>query len=304
MSKMIYCPYTDTEVSEEQSSPEHIIPLSLGGDNRLIIPVDKKFNSTAGSQIDGKLANDFMMLMKRRDYDARGHSGIAPEPIMKKAKDNKTGRPIQVNLGKELKVFDMIDRKEVPAAGLEVQTTFKLDIDLPVRFLAKVALSAGYLVYGDLFRSAVAHHEVRTMMMKGRNELKESDTSSMKIRLFNPFQSKLKDEFQNTEFGLQEAICQLIKGGCIVFCPGPQNLGVFGGVLGTYLGMLNIPADTSNFPRFDDHDLGHAIIVSNGNVLRWSYRRLIARMLPEFERLQAKAKTAVNEPSDGGTKDS
>jgi hypothetical protein len=56
--------------------------------------------------------------------------------------------------------------------------------------------------------------------------------------------------------------------------------------LSTYMGMLNVPADVSDFPIDGDHDLGHAVIVSNDKVLRWSYRRFLGRMLPEIEKLQ------------------
>jgi hypothetical protein len=62
----------------------------------------------------------------------------------------------------------------------------------------------------------------------------------------------------------------------LVFTPGPANLGIFGGVLGAYLGMLNVPADTTDFPRTGDHDLGHALVVTKGKkVYRGSYRTLV-----------------------------
>ena len=33
-NRMVYCPYTDREIPESESSPEHIIPLSLGGGSK------------------------------------------------------------------------------------------------------------------------------------------------------------------------------------------------------------------------------------------------------------------------------
>ena len=37
--RTIYCPYTDQEINEGETSKEHIIPLSLGGVNGFEIPV-------------------------------------------------------------------------------------------------------------------------------------------------------------------------------------------------------------------------------------------------------------------------
>ena len=59
-NRTVYCPYTDRELPESKSSSEHIIPLSLGGVNGFEIPVDATFNSILGSEIDGKLATDFL----------------------------------------------------------------------------------------------------------------------------------------------------------------------------------------------------------------------------------------------------
>ena len=57
---MIYCPYTDKYLSTNEVNREHIIPLSLGGVNGFEIPVSIDFNSKAGSNIDGALANDLI----------------------------------------------------------------------------------------------------------------------------------------------------------------------------------------------------------------------------------------------------
>jgi len=75
---MIYCPYTNKDISESETTSEHIIPLSLGGINGFEIPVCKIFNSNVGSKIDGALANDFLILMKRNELDVRGHSKKSP----------------------------------------------------------------------------------------------------------------------------------------------------------------------------------------------------------------------------------
>lgn len=59
-AQTIYCPYTDQDIAVGDSSPEHIIPLALGGLNSFTLPVSATFNSKVGSEIDGTLANDFV----------------------------------------------------------------------------------------------------------------------------------------------------------------------------------------------------------------------------------------------------
>lgn len=295
--KLIYCPYSDQEIVSSATSSEHVIPLSLGGHDDFILPVDASSNSKLGAEIDGKIANDFLMLMRRRDHDARGHSGKPPEPIMKKAKDAKTGRPIQVNLGKNLKVWDAIDKKEIPGEGMQVAAKLVMDLDSPTQFLAKTFLSAGYFIYGDLFRHKVRHQDAR-LLMKGVSKLTEDEVSSLQTKMFRSIQADLEDPIQQQEYELQKLFCQLIKGSFVVFIPTAQNqLHMFCSILGAYMGMLNVPADVADFPLDGHHDLGHAVIVSDGKVLRWSYRRFIGRLLPEIQKLEKRAaeKAAVEQ---------
>jgi hypothetical protein len=74
-AQTIYCPYTDRDIPIDDSNPEHIIPLSLGGLNGFTLPVSKDFNSRAGSEIDGALANDFLVMSERDKHSVWGHSG-------------------------------------------------------------------------------------------------------------------------------------------------------------------------------------------------------------------------------------
>ena len=162
---MIYCPYTDRDIQEAQSSPEHIIPLSLGGINGLEISVDSAVNSQVGSKLDGALANEFVFALKRTKFDTRGHSGKKPTALIRKATYGEDRRPAQVHFhsNEGLKVWDSRDgefKERVP----RFEISGSIDIDLPVRFAAKVALAAGYYAYGDLFRENVDHQQFRDVM--------------------------------------------------------------------------------------------------------------------------------------------
>ena len=46
--------------------------------NGFTIPVSKDFNSRVGSEIDGMLANDFLVMGKRDKHGAKGHSKKYP----------------------------------------------------------------------------------------------------------------------------------------------------------------------------------------------------------------------------------
>ena len=102
---MTYCVYTDKETLDP--SPEHIIPLSLGGHNDFVIDVDRKFNNDIGSKVDGKLANDFLVLFERDKADAVGHSRKHPAPVVTHA-NLIDGTPVQAKFGKNgLSLFDL-----------------------------------------------------------------------------------------------------------------------------------------------------------------------------------------------------
>ena len=100
----MYCIYTDAEVPDSAGNYDHIIPLSLGGSDSFCVWSDRNFNSKVGSSIDGALANDALIVLARRDADARGHSGTEVLPTWKKT--TLDGRPVQVSWGDEVKVWD------------------------------------------------------------------------------------------------------------------------------------------------------------------------------------------------------
>ena len=62
-----------------------------------------------------------------------------------------------------MRVWDVHDRELKKGSG-PIQISTSLNIDLPIRFAAKVALAAGYYIYGDLFRQYVDHRQLRDVM--------------------------------------------------------------------------------------------------------------------------------------------
>ena len=274
---MIWCPYTDAEVSFGDATDEHIIPLALGGHDGFRLAVHGKSNSELGSKIDGALANEFHISRARVKHDARGHSGRAPEYRMKKVREQGTGRPLQVRWGKRLEVYDPIARRYRDDA-LTFEAEVKLDIHLRLRFLAKTFLSAGYRIYGDLFRRAVAHENARVLMRKPLHELTEAEKTSLEAKAFAWYHCDIPHEEAAEEFAVQESTCKVLQATLLVFFLGRNRLNLYGGILGEYLGMLSIPADTTDFPKTGRHDLGFITLVRNGELISGSYRVLLRRL--------------------------
>ncbi|CBW25669.1 hypothetical protein BMS_0765 [Halobacteriovorax marinus SJ] len=282
----IWCPYTNQELSEDQTSPEHIIPLSLGGCDEFTIPVDKVFNSKVGSKIDGKYSNDFLVMQRRNEYDARGHSKKRPVPTVKKGK-LEDGSPVQVNLDKakrHIEVFDPKTKTIKPAIGGEtIGMSLKMDIDIHLQLASKIALSAGYFVYGDWFRNKVKHEDLRTIM-RGPSNCSEEELKAVETRVYD-FLRGGEPENQKQAYELQRAMCRVLKGSLVAFTPGPRNIGITVGILGEFVGMLNIPANMNGYPQYDKaHDLGHIVIITNGKMKRGNQRSYFRQVLEFLEK--------------------
>lgn len=271
---MIYCPYTDRNISDSEASREHIIPLSLGGLDGFEIPVCRNFNSRVGSKIDGALANDFLILLRRNELDVRGHSNKKPKVVIKKSTDTVTGKPVQLDFdrGEGLRIWCPITKKYLQGER-KLQSSISLDMDINLKFVAKVALSAGYFVYGELFRRNVRHDEIRFIMNNDLNA-KSSEAKKILTRCHDRFH---QDE--STDAEIFRMLCTTSDFSSIVcLVPGSKNIGIFVGILGNYIGMLNIPADTESFPNEGEYDLGHVIFLRNGDVVRTSFRHAIKQM--------------------------
>ncbi|ULR90299.1 HNH endonuclease [Comamonas sp. B21-038] len=283
MPDSIYCPYTDQDVERSLTNKEHIFPLSLGGSDDFCLPVSRDFNSRAGAKIDGALANDFLIAFRRRHFDARGHSKRAPSVRSKYATMGEEKRPVQIEFQGEngLRVFDPIENRILgpeETAGQPFISSFHLQRFSRIRFASKVALAAGYLLFGDWFRHNVNHAEVRALMHYNGNP-EEQDFSAFKLKVVEEF--LLPEEKDLQQVAVEEFLCGMVGGSCIYFVPGPVNIGVTVGVLGQFVATLNIEANTDNFPFVhpvaDQNDLGHAVVIENRLVQRMSYRALAYR---------------------------
>ena len=283
---MHWCPYVDRDLPETATNLEHIIPLALGGANAFCIRVEKEFNAQAGSSIDGALAKDFLTSIRRRNFDTRGHSNKPPKVVLRNSSLGDVGRPVQVTLrgSDDPIVWDAMKRRtlqKIEYAGQQISSRLRIGSHDRIRFLAKVALASGYKIYGDLFRRFVQHQELRAVM---------NIDSSTSHASFEGFEIRGYDEFtqieekDQTHARLDKFFCQIIAGSCVLTIPGPQNIGFVVGILGKWVGTLNVPAITESFPFEGEHDLGHVVLVEDGRVSTMSYRQLAQRANAAIEK--------------------
>ena len=270
--KPVYCPYTDREIEERETSREHIIPMSLGGVNGFEIAVDSVFNSQVGSSLDGALANEFLVSIRRTRYDARGHSGKEPVATIKRATYGD-GRLAHVHFHQEkgIRVWDVKEQKTKQANGpVHIETT--VSVDLPVRFTAKVALGAGYYVYDHPFRKHVDHRQLRDVMNIDPAKLDVS--KSVGSLGLEHLTLRVDGYFSKPSSGILNVVrefCSSINGSVVVLMPGDGCFGVAVGILGQYVGMVNVPANTVSFPNQGDFRWGHVVAIVGGEIWRSSW---------------------------------
>jgi hypothetical protein len=282
----MYCIYTDKEITLEEANSEHIIPLALGGVNGFEILVSSSFNSNVGSSIDGEMANCFFMMFKRRDHDARGHSRKTPIPIAKKSTIQGLGTPVQISFARDrVKVFSPILRKELTDEEMLDQSftlIVQLKPDARARFSAKVALSSGYFIYGDIFRDNAKISDLHTLINFDRaSSTKEKDFYGFETKgWYWPKEVTGKDK---SEHHVYEYIAQYLNCSFVLVIPTTSSIIFVIGIFGDLVGILNCPAKTELLPNNGDYDLGHAIILQNKSIRRMSYRKLLREI---HEKLQ------------------
>ena len=273
---LVYCPYTNRDIDRERTTAEHIIPLALGGTNGFEIPVDAEFNSKLGSELDGQLSNEFLIAMRRTKYGARGHSGKEPWATIKKASYGDDNRPAQVGIHRKhgIRLWDAQDRQEKSEKGT-IRINTSLNIDLPVRFAAKVGLVAGYCAYGKKFRDFVDHHHLRQVMMIDPAKLESDDGKYMATakRVKARVDSYLHEVPSDDDWKLLilRRFCTNADGSVVVLLPGPNFFQITVGILGQFIATINVPANTDPFPNEGDYHWGHVMLVKEGTLSRTSW---------------------------------
>ena len=263
-----YCIYTDTYCKQDEVSREHIFPLSLGGVDSFEIPAHRLFNNQLGSKIDGKLANDFLIILDRKRNDARGHSNKPVQAIWKKSRFDETNKPVQVKLTDNgVKYYCPITKRELTEKECikkEILTTHVIDRFIRLKFTAKTALSAGYFVYRDLFKEFVDTRSLRDLMNMDKTRMNHI-LSTSKLRCTDQFYYNGKDEGDVKMF---MKMAEMFEGSSVMFVLSTENILISVSTLGTYLGTINVPAKTEYFPNEHEYRLGHVVYINKSSEIK------------------------------------
>jgi len=257
--------------------------LSLGGSNGFTVPVNAAINAQVGSEIDAALSTkDFLTMFRRRYFDARGHSNKVPEVKVRNATYGPDNRPAQVTLrGTEgTTLWDARERREVPEEeliGKTIQLKFTIQPYDRIRFMAKVALSAGFAIYGNLFRDTADHASLRTLMNAASLEEARQVLVDSNLRGFFEYWKVPEEEMLAVQRDM--AVCATVDGSVVLAIPTDASVIFIVGILGQWIGMLNVPATTEKYPNDDPHDLGHAVLLVDGKTEHLSYREFLRRAL-------------------------
>ena len=150
-----------------------------------------------------------------------------------------------------------------------------LNIDLPVRFVAKVAIGAGYFVYGDLFREYVDHGQSRCVMNTGPGSFgPETGWAGVGRRNLTLGVDMYLDELPtdpHSRLLCLRTFCSSVRGSVVVLVPGRHYLAVAVGILGQYLATVVVPAKTESFPNQGAFAWGHVIEVVDRKLNRFSW---------------------------------
>ncbi len=278
-----YCIYTDRMWSALEINSEHVLPLCLGGINGFEIPVSSVVNARLGSEIDGKVAAELAILARRVKTGMKGHSG-KPPVIRDKRAELEDGTRVSMSIDRHQGI-----RLRAPQEGRFLSAseiggrkfTFRsrMDLHLPVRFIAKTALAAGYYCYGELFRKHVNHEEPRWLMNHygemGHEELLASFKCTGDDYMFG---------HDSKEIRVFKRVCRAVAdSSCVGVIPMGQSLVVFVGLLGQYYGMIELDAETSIFPNSAGFEWGRFICPRQGRLVEASWARLVGgRRLSEI----------------------
>nr|WMC98913.1 hypothetical protein RAR13_09540 [Aminobacter aminovorans] len=275
----MYCIYTNRDVPNEEGNWDHVIPLSLGGDNKFVVWSERKINSTYGSQVDGALANDPLMMIPLSKSDVQGHAKRRKPPRWSKSTIGE--RPGQVEWAKNgPRFWDAMSKSYLDDANLigqTITTQLKIDFFVALRFLSKVSLGAGYFVYGQEFGKAVDCQNLRKLSLLDAEAARQDQALRQSgIMICDRFHT---DSRPGGAGYIYRVLCeQLYRSACILV-PHEDGLSFHVGVAGVYIGSLICPGDGKALPMEGDHDLGHVIVLGPGEMERHSFRKLCAEFL-------------------------
>lgn len=149
----------------------------------------------------------------------------------------------------------------------------RIGMHTALRFLAKVALGGGHFVYPEHFRTAVNCDELRELIFLDVEQSKAKGTlEHSAIRVCDRFHPDAQGSGPGV---LYRALCEGTPRSLFIAMPHHELISFHVGVVGMFIGSIIIPAKTTEMPRNDLYDLGHALVLAPGTIERLSVRELV-----------------------------
>lgn len=279
---MVFCIYSNSHISDNDSNEEHIFPLTLGGSNAFTIQVSKISNTRSNRELDEKLKSCLFLATNRKKHDARGHKNKAITPPKAKITVG-TDKSVVFKFDENglLQLYSHLRAKSLTSDDLKGQrVTIGIcqERSLRLKFTAKVALASGYFVYGDAFIANTETSELRALMHYGgelHDEVLINNIVSTGWYWPKPVgdgDAEMHSIFEriNDMFG-----CSFVA---IITSAVPDKIIIVVGVLGHLTGVISCPANCDAFPRTGDYDLGHVVALGDRQLKRMSFRSCLKEL--------------------------
>lgn len=257
-----YCVYEDRELPATELSEEHIIPLALGGVDALVVRGSTRFNSDVGSELEGALANEFAMSLRRNEFDVRGHSGKRPVPTYKSGRIEELNLPVQVQLDKRERKLRLYSPQagrfleDHESAGRQITFRTTIDPTVRLRFAAKVAIGAGYFAYGDKFVENARVDHLRALVRLDKEKMSDE------LKVVDNLTGDLSEQQK-----IVHALGKHVGVSSVVIMPSSNDITFIVTCLKEFCGLLRVSADTSELPNDGHYKWGH-ILACDGKLLR------------------------------------
>lgn len=295
---MSYCIYSNQNIEENLMNPEHIIPLSLGGCDDFTIMVSSAKNSEVNQKIDAKMNCDFITAFRNLHHGYKGHS--KKEPTIKVKKATIEGDPISVHITKsKIDAFDVVNKEHLSGQG-NIRMSFVVDPSIRAKFIAKVALSAGYFMFDKIFVENADHDSLRTFIFTDNDKMPKLD-----LRFFDEFQAPgVLDIPKSNMWETNRIISSRIKSSGVIWGYVHNRIIAHVFICSRLIGLVNFSADVNAFRMDNDvhDDLGSVLRVESNKIFTQTpYRCETQNAMQYVSELQA-AETKLQSTLDAKEK--
>jgi hypothetical protein len=263
----MYCPYTNEEKSPSEGNFDHIIPLSLGGNNNFVIFCDITKNSWMGSKVDGAIVNDPLVSLAIHRNRFKGHSNkvIAPRWRHVTLEDE----PVQITLDTDKeKIWNLKQKRymEQPEyIGKQFNAKLRIDRKNGIRYLAKIALGTGYYLYRERFLQSVDCNALRDIIFTvDYAKLKGTAMEASTIRVCDRFHP---DSSGTGPAAIFRSYCEMTGRTMVIVDLTSQHfINFHTGVGGMYIGSIAVPMSIDLLEADLEEQRGCVILLSPGKM--------------------------------------